>query len=212
MPPSARPLLSLSPQKFAVLKAALFVAALVPAAFVVATVFSDSPPANPVDFFTQKTGETALRFLVITLAMTPLRLLTGWQAPLKLRRMFGLFAFFYAACHFCVYLFLDLQLDFSLVLDDVIERKYITVGATALLLLIPLALTSNRFSVKKMGFAAWQKLHRAVYFISICGAVHFLWIKRAKNIGEPLIYLALICILLALRLPPMQRFLRRARR
>ncbi|MGI9298479.1 MAG: sulfite oxidase heme-binding subunit YedZ [Gammaproteobacteria bacterium] len=209
MPPSAR----LSPRKFFALKAALFAASLLPAAVVVAALFfSDNPPAEPVDFLTRETGESALRFLIITLAMTPLRLLTGRQGPLQLRRMFGLFAFFYAACHFSVYLFLDLQLDFSLAWDDVVKRKYITVGAAALLLLIPLAATSNQFSVKKMGFAAWQKLHRAVYAISVFGAVHFLWLKKGEDIGEPLAYLFIILLLLATRPPPMQKLLRRARR
>ena len=209
MPPSAR----LSPRKFFALKAALFAASLLPAAAVVAALFfSDNPPAEPVDFLTRKTGETALQFLAITLAMTPLRLLTGWNSPVKLRRMFGLFAFFYAACHFSVYLFLDLQLDFALVWDDIVERKYITVGASALLLLIPLAATSNQFSIKKIGFAAWQKLHRAVYPIGVFGAVHFLWLAKGEDIGEPLAYLLIICALLALRLPPAQKTLARLRR
>ena len=143
--------------------------------------------------------------------MTPLRLLGGWRTPVKLRRMFGLYAFFYALCHFSVYLFLDLQLDFSLLWDDVIERKYITVGFTAFLLLLPLAATSNGFCIRRLGAAVWTKLHRAVYAIGILGALHFLWIKRGKDIGEPLVYAFIICALVSMRLPAAQNFLKRAR-
>ncbi len=199
----------LSPRQFTVLKAALFILCLAPAAAVTAKIFSPSPPVDPVQYLTFFSGEQALRFLVITLAMTPLRLVSGWHSPVKLRRMFGLFAFFYAACHFSVYLSLDLQFNFSQVWEDIVERKYITVGFAAFILLLPLAATSNAAAIKAMGFALWQKLHRAVYPIAIFGAIHFLWIKRAKDIGEPLIYLFIICALLAFRLPAVQRRLQR---
>ncbi len=203
----------LSPRRFAILKWTLFALCLVPAARAAAAVFfSGSPPPDPVEFLTGESGEWTLRFLVITLAITPLRLLFNTPTPLKLRRMFGLFAFFYAACHFSVYLFFDLQLDFSHVLEDILERKFITVGFTALVLMAPLAATSNAFSIRRMGAKMWLNLHRAVYAIGIFGAVHFLWLKRAKNIGEPLIYLAIICALLAVRLPAAQNLIRRVRR
>ena len=203
----------LPPKIFFILKAALFLACLAPAVAAVAEVFlSDSPPGDPVAFLTRQSGELALKFMVITLSMTPLRLLTAWSAPLKLRRMFGLFAFFYAACHFSVYLFLDLQLNFALVLDDIIKRKYITVGFAAFLLLLPLAATSNNFSIRRLGAKMWTKLHRAAYAIGILGAVHFLWLEKGDDLGEPLAYLAVICALLAVRLPAVQQFLKKARR
>lgn len=210
MPPSSR---LLTPRRFLFLKAVLFVLCLVPAALCVRAVFfSDNPPSEPIEFLTRESGEQALRLLVITLAMTPLRLLGGWQTPVKLRRMFGLYAFFYALCHFSVYLFLDLQLDFSLVWDDIVERKYITVGFTAFLLLLPLAATSNKFSIRRLGTATWSNLHRAVYAIGFLGALHFLWIKRGKDIGEPLLYALIIFTLVSMRLPAAQNFLKRARR
>ena len=203
----------LTPARFAYLRAFIFILCLLPAAFAIKAVFfSASPPSEPVGFLTLHSGETALRLLVITLSMTPLAIISKSAAPIKLRRMFGLYVFFYALCHFSVYLLLDLQLDFSILWDDVIERKYITVGFLALVLLCPLAITSNKFSLKKMGFRNWQRLHRAVYIISIAGAIHFLWIKRAKNIGEPIIYLIIICLLLALRLPFARQQLERLRR
>lgn len=198
----------LSPRQFFALKAALFALSLAPVFAVVARMFlSHNPPAEPVEFLLRETGENALRFLIITLAMTPLRLITNWSAPVKLRRMFGLFAFFYAFCHLGVYVQLDLQLDFALLWDDIVERKYITVGFAAFVLLVPLAITSNARMIKKMGFAAWQKLHRAVYPIAVLGAIHFLWIQRGEELGEPLAHLFIICALLAMRFPPARDFI-----
>ncbi|MGU9951311.1 MAG: sulfite oxidase heme-binding subunit YedZ [Gammaproteobacteria bacterium WSBS_2016_MAG_OTU1] len=211
MPPAKR---SLSPRKFFVLKAALFLLCLLPAVVMFGAVFLGElldlePPADPVEFLTKESGEQALRFLIITLAMTPLRNLTKWSSPIKLRRMFGLYVFFYALIHFNIYMFLDLQLDFSLVVNDIIERKYITVGFIAFLLLIPLAITSNKFLIKKMGAKKWTALHRAVYAIGLLGAVHFLWLKRGNPI-EPLVYLLIICVLLAMRLPAARPFFDKA--
>ena len=207
MPPSAR----LSPRKFFAVKAFFFVLSLSPVAAIVGELFFDAP-AEPGEFIVHESGEQAIRFLIITLAMTPLNLVFGWSAPVKLRRMFGLFAFFYAACHFSAYLLLDLQLDFGVLWNDIVDRKYITVGFAALLLLIPLAATSNGAAIKKIGFAAWQKLHRAMYPICILGAVHFLWIKKGNDIGEPLVHLAIILSLLALRFAPVRAILLRRRK
>ena len=202
----------LSPRRFAAFKWTLFAACLIPAAAAAAAVFSDSPPADPVEFLTGESGEWALRFLVATLAMTPLRLLSGWTAPLKLRRMLGLFAFFYAACHFAVYLFLDLQLDFSHVMDDLLERKFIGPGFAAFVLLLPLAATSNAFSVRRLGAKMWLNLHRAVYPIAVFAAVHFLWLVKGDDLGEPLVYLAIICALLALRFPAARKLAERGKK
>ena len=199
MPTASRPL---SPRRFFILKAALFLLCLIPAAAMLARVFlSGEPPADPVEYLTRESGEQALRFLIITLAMTPLRILTQWSAPLKLRRMFGLFAFFYTAGHFAVWLFLDLQLDFALVWDDIVERNYIAVGFAALLILIPLAATSNNFSIKKLGGKKWTALHRAAYAATLLGAIHFLWLTRGDDLAEPIMHLLIICTLLSVRLP-----------
>ena len=186
--------------RFAVVKAALFVLSLAPVGFFTAAILGGGV-AEPVAFLTRETGEQALRFLLITLAMTPLRLASGWSGFIKLRRMFGLFAFFYALCHFGVYVFLDLQLDFAAVVDDIIRRKYITVGFAALVLLLPLALTSNSWSIKRLGARKWSKLHRAVYVIALLAPIHFLWQERGEDLTEPLVYLGLMIALLALRVP-----------
>lgn len=202
---------TLSPRQFSLLKAALFLLCLVPAAAMLTAVFfSSQPPSDPAEFLARETGENALRLLIITLAMTPLRLIFNRPGPIKLRRMFGLFAGFYTLCHFLVYLFIDLQLDFALLWEDIVDRKYIAVGFAAALLMLPLALTSNDFSIKKMGFKAWQKLHRAIYPIALLGGIHYLWIQRGEDLTGPLVHIAVICALLALRLPVAQRLFRRA--
>ena len=157
--------------------------------------------ADPVEHLTGETGEFALRMLVLALAVTPLRLATGWNWLLRLRRMVGLFAFFYAFAHFMVYVALDRRFDPTTVLDDIIERKFITVGFAAFALLVPLALTSNNWSVKKLGGKAWMKLHKVVYAIAIFAAVHFLWLQRGDDMTEPLVYLGIFIALLALRVP-----------
>ena len=197
----------LSSRQFYLLKTVLFVASLLPAGMAAHVIFSN-PPADPVAYLTDRSGETALQFLIITLTMTPLRHITRWASPIKLRGMFGLFAFFYALCHFAVYLFLDLQMDFSLLWDDVIKRVYITVGFAAFVLLIPLAITSNAFSIRRLG-AKWLKLHRAVYAIGVLAAVHYLWGERGEELGEPIAYLLTIIFLLSLRLPPVRDMIKR---
>jgi len=197
----------LSPRQFWLFKAALFIASLAPAAAYIYTIFYDPPP-DPVQFLTHETGETALKFIIITLMMTPLRLMTGWATPLKLRGMFGLFAFFYVFGHLQIYVMLDLQLDFALFLEDIQDRVYITVGFAAFVLLVPLAITSNKYSIKRLG-KKWQSLHRAVYAIAILGAVHYLWSERGEELGEPLAYLFVILFLLALRLPPVRDKIKR---
>ena len=118
-----------------------------------------------------------------------------------MRRMFGLFAFFYTLAHFEVWLLLDLKLDFTLVWDKIVEHNYIAVGFVALLILIPLAATSNNFSIKKLGGKKWAALHRAAYAATLLGAIHFLWLTRGDDLAEPIIHLLIICALLSARLP-----------
>ena len=155
--------------------------------------------ADPAAFLNHLTGEWTLRLLLLTLAITPLRMLTGANWLLRLRRMSGLFVFAYAFGHFCVYLFLDLQLDFSLLAEDIIERKYITVGFAAFVLLLPLAMTSNDISVRKLGGKLWVKIHRAVYVIGVLGILHYLWIKKGDNITGPIVHGLILMTLLSFR-------------
>ena len=155
--------------------------------------------ANPIEFITRNLGEWTLIFLMITLAVTPLRRLSGWQWLIKLRRMLGLFAFFYAALHFVTYIWLDQFFDLQDIVKDVIKRPFITVGFAAFLCLIPLAVTSTNAMVKRLGGKRWQSLHRLVYAIGILGVVHYWWLVK-KDIREPLLYAAILSLLLGLRI------------
>ena len=191
------PLARLSSAAVGRVKAVLFVVLLLPLFPIVGGALRAT---DPVEHLTGESGEFALRMLVLTLLVTPLRLAAGWNWLLRTRRMIGLYAFFYAAMHFGVYLALDRQFNFATILEDVAERKFITVGFAAFVLLVPLALTSNNWSVKKLGGQAWLKLHRLVYAIALFAPLHFLWLKRG-NKAEPLVYLGIFLVLLALRIP-----------
>lgn len=153
--------------------------------------------ANPVEELIHRCGIWGLNFLLITLAVTPLRELSGWNWTLRLRRMFGLFAFFYICLHFLVYAGLDQRFNLSRIIEDVIERPYITLGMSGLLLLIPLAITSTNAMMRRLG-RRWQKLHRLVYVIAILGVWHFFW-QVKLDIREPLIYVAILTVLLGFR-------------
>jgi sulfoxide reductase heme-binding subunit YedZ len=152
--------------------------------------------ANPVETITFNTGDWALRFLLITLAISPLRSWTGLNVLIRFRRMLGLYAFFYACCHFSIWFVADHALDFSSMLEDIIERPYITFGFSALILLIPLAITSNNAMVRKLG-RNWSKLHKLTYIIIILGVLHYLWLVKA-DYQEPVLY-ALIALVLLLQ-------------
>ena len=155
--------------------------------------------ANPIEFITRNLGEWTLIFLMITLTVTPLRRLSGWQWLIKLRRMLGLFAFFYAALHFVTYIWLDQFFDLQDIVKDVIKRPFITVGFAAFLCLIPLAVTSTNAMVKRLGGKRWQALHRLVYAVAILGVVHYWWLVK-KDIREPLLYAAILAVLLGIRI------------
>ncbi|EGV30869.1 Sulfoxide reductase heme-binding subunit yedZ [Thiorhodococcus drewsii AZ1] len=180
-------------------KVVLFAACLAPCGLLVWDAVSGSLGPNPVEALLHGTGDWALRLLLVTLAMTPLRRLTGQVWPIRLRRMLGLFAFFYVALHLTVYLWLDRELAWSTIVDDVIKRPYISVGFVAFLMLIPLALTSTRGWMRRLG-RRWTQLHRAVYVIAVLGVVHYLWLVKA-DLREPLIYASVLTILLAFRVP-----------
>src|SRR4029079_7648480 len=152
---------------------------------------------NPVEDLELTTGIWALRFLVVTLAVTPLRRLTGWNRVIQYRRMLGLFAFFYVCVHFAVYVGVDQFFAFDLILKDVVKRPFITMGFTAFVLMIPLALTSTKGWIRRMG-KRWLLLHRLIYICAVCAAIHYLW-KVKVMIGSPVYYAAGIALLLAFR-------------
>ena len=183
------------------LKALLFLLCLVPLAKLVLEIFGVggmSLGANPIEELIHRLGIWGLNFLLITLTVTPLRRLTGKGWLLRFRRMFGLFAFFYVLMHFLTYAGLDQRFDLPVIFEDIVERPFITVGFTAFLLLIPLALTSTNAMVRRLG-RRWQKLHRLVYLIAILGVVHFYWQVKLDTL-EALIYAAILALLLGFRL------------
>ena len=180
------------------IKPLVFVACLIPALLLVRDAFTGGLGVNPIEDITHRTGDWALRFLLVTLAVTPVRRLAGWHGLIRFRRMVGLFAFFYAVLHFSTYLVFDHFFDILLIIDDVAERKYVTAGFVAFVLMIPLAVTSTQGWIRRMG-KRWTALHRLVYASAAAGVVHFLWLVKI-DIGEPLIYAAILAILLGARL------------
>jgi sulfoxide reductase heme-binding subunit YedZ len=187
-----------------VLKPAIFVAALIPFALLVRDTVTGNLAAEPVKDLTHRTGETALFLLAATLAVTPLRRITRFSALVNVRRMVGLFAFFYAVLHFGIYVadqtvFAGQGLSLALVVEDVAKRPYITVGFTAFLLLIPLALTSTKGWIRRLGGKRWQAVHRLVYVSASLGVLHFLWLVKA-DVRRPVMYGIAVVVLLAARL------------
>lgn len=154
--------------------------------------------ANPVEELMDRNGQWGLRFLLITLAVTPLRRVTGWNWLLRLRRMLGLFAFFYVLMHFVTYAVIDHRLDLGIIVEDIVERPFITLGITALMLLIPLAATSTNAMMRRLG-KRWQMLHRLIYPIAILGVWHFWW-QVKQDLREPLIYALILAVLLGYRI------------
>jgi sulfoxide reductase heme-binding subunit YedZ len=180
------------------LKTFVFIICLIPFGQLLFRAYSDDLGANPIDAITRFTGSWSLFILLASLAVTPLRRLTGWNDLIKYRRMLGLFAFFYAALHFSTYVVLDLYFDFSRIAKDILKRPYITVGFTALLLMIPLALTSTAAMVRRLG-KRWQQLHYLVYPIAVLGVLHFYWLVKS-DIKRPAQYGLVLALLLAWRL------------
>jgi len=182
------------------LRIVVFALALVPLARLVMLGALDALTANPVEFVQRSTGTWALAMLCITLAVTPLRRLFGWSSLMRLRRMLGLFAFFYACLHLLTYAWLDQWFDWRAIVDDVLERPFITVGLTAFLLLIPLAATSTNAMMRRLG-RRWQELHRLVYAIAVLAVLHYWWHKAGKNdFSAPLAWALVVAGLLAVRL------------
>jgi sulfoxide reductase heme-binding subunit YedZ len=160
----------------------------------------DGLTANPIEFITRATGDWTLYFLCLTLAVTPLRRVTGLNALIRFRRMLGLFTFFYASLHFLTFIWFDHFFDLAEMMRDVLKRPFIAMGFSAVVLLVPLALTSNDLMLRKLG-RRWSVLHRLIYLIAILALLHFWWMRAGKNnFTEPLVIAAVIAVLLALRL------------
>ncbi|CAJ6827844.1 sulfite oxidase subunit YedZ [Burkholderia pseudomallei] len=188
-----------APGWLAPVKIAAFVAALYPLARIVFFGVTDRLGANPIEFVTRSTGLWTLVFLCITLAVTPLRRLTGINALLRLRRMLGLYAFFYAVLHFTTYIWFDKWFDVVEIAKDVVKRPFITVGFAAFVLLIPLAATSPRAIARRLG-RHWQTLHKAIYAIAAFGILHFWWMRAGKHdLALPKLYGAIVLVLLGWR-------------
>ena len=178
-------------------KRLLFIACSVPFCLLLYNGFTNNLTANPIKEITHFTGEWTLNLLLATLAVTPLRKITGNNSLIRYRRMLGLFTFFYACLHFSTYLVLDQFFDWNEIVLDVAKRPYITVGFTAFALLIPLAVTSTNRMVQRLG-NNWRKLHRLIYLIGALAIVHYLWLVKA-DLLPPIIYGVILCVLLALR-------------
>ncbi len=190
------------PQRYvAWIKVAVFVLALVPLGRLVtgAFLYPEWLGANPAEFITRATGDWALRMLLITLAVTPLRRLSGWNWLLRLRRMLGLFAFFYAAVHFSSYISFDHVFDAGAILKDIVKRPFITVGFLCLMFMLPLAATSANAMVRRLGAKRWIALHRLVYLVAPLAVLHFWWMVK-RDLTEPIIYAIVLAGLLGARL------------
>ena len=182
-----------------ILKPAVFALALAPLLGLLWKAYAGTFSANPIKDVTEETGIWTLRFLLITLAVTPLRSITRWSPAGTFRRMLGLFAFFYGFLHFTTYVYLDQFFAFDEILRDIAKRPFITVGFAAFVLMIPLALTSPNRVVRWIGGKRWKVLHRTVYVVALGGVIHYLWLVKADT-SRPLLYGAALVILLLVRL------------
>ncbi len=189
-----------SAARLAWIRRGVFVLALMPLASVILAGFQGRLGANPIETISRSSGDWTLYFLCFTLAITPLRQLTGQHWLLKLRRMLGLFTFFYASLHFLCFIWFDHFFDPAAIWKDVLKRPFITVGFIAYLLLLPLAATSSDAMVRRLG-RQWARLHRLVYLVAVLAILHFWWMRAGKNdFAEPLLFGAIIALLLGTRL------------
>jgi sulfoxide reductase heme-binding subunit YedZ len=179
-------------------KRSLFVICLIPAGILIWRGFTGRLGANPVEFIEHATGDWTLRFLLITLAVTPLRKIFNQPQLARFRRMLGLFAFFYAVVHLMMYLTFDQMFDVKAIFADVAKRLYIMAGTAGLLLMIPLAITSTASMVRRMGPKNWQRLHRLIYFSTLAGVIHYYWLVKS-DVREPLMYGAILLVLMLYR-------------
>ena len=179
-------------------KVSVFIVSLVPLFYLVIGIFTNNLSANPIEYILHSTGFWTLTFLLITLTITPLRKIKKLNRLIKYRRMLGLFAFFYAFLHFSIYLGIDRFFDWDEIFKDIFERPYITVGFTAFLLLIPLAITSTKKMIRRLG-KKWQSLHRLIYVIVVLGVIHFWWLVK-KDLTEPIIFSIILFFLFLIRI------------
>ncbi len=180
------------------LKPGIFVGGLVPVGVIAWRSAYGQLGADPVAVALNQMGYLALTFLVAALLCTPVKIVAGWSSAIRLRRMLGLFAFFYAALHFLTYLVIDQSLNLSAVLSDIAKRNFILVGFLALVILTPLAITSTDRMVRRLGFARWKRLHRLAYAAGCLGAIHFIW-RVKKDLREPLVFSAILAVALTVR-------------
>jgi len=190
---------TLNNKALAWLKITVFLLALFPLCKLGLSAYFDDLGANPIEKITRTTGYWTLSFLLITLTITPMRRLSGWSWPARLRRMLGLFVFFYGSLHFLTYLVLDQFFDWTSIVNDIVKRPYITVGFAAFILLIPLAITSTNRMMKRLGGKRWRTLHSLIYLIAVGGVVHYWWLVK-KDITNPLAFALLLAVLLGIRL------------
>lgn len=180
-----------------IVKPLVFIACLLPLSLLVFGLIQDTLGANPIEELTRRSGEWTLRFLLLTLCMTPIQRLLKQSWPIKLRRMLGLYTFFYASAHLLTYLWLDQFFDWGEIITDIIKRPFILVGMSAFLLLLPLAITSNHAMMRRLG-KLWKRLHQLVYLIGGLGVLHFYWLVK-KDLFTPSIYLVILIVLLGYR-------------
>jgi len=181
------------------LKPAVFLACLAPLGWLIWRALHAQLGANPIETVTHSTGDCTLTFLLITLSVTPLRKLTRQYWLINFRRMLGLFAFFYGTLHLMTWVWLDKFFDVHEMLADVVKRRFITAGMTAFALMIPLALTSTKWSIRRLGGKRWQLLHRLIYFSAAAGVIHYIWLVKA-DLKKPLEYAAVLAVLMLYRL------------
>ncbi|MFQ5745129.1 MAG: sulfite oxidase heme-binding subunit YedZ [Acidobacteriota bacterium] len=181
------------------LKTAVWAACLLPLALLLYQFQTDNLGANPINYVTRTLGDWTLRILLATLSLTPLRLVFRISWQMSLRRLLGLFTFFYACLHFSIWIVIDYFFDWEQMLADIIKRPYITVGLLALTLLVPLAATSTTRMVKRLGGRNWRWLHKLVYVVGVLGVVHYLWLAK-KGVNDPFLYAGVLVILLGIRL------------
>jgi methionine sulfoxide reductase heme-binding subunit len=179
------------------LKVLIFVAGLAPGGMLIAGALTGNLGANPIEFITHQTGTFALAFLIVTLSVTPIRRLSGWHEVIRVRRLLGLFAFFYASVHLLTWVVLDQFFDAPAMLEDIAKRPYITIGMAGFLCMVPLALTSNAAMIRRLG-RRWQTLHRLTYAAAVAGVVHFWWLVKA-DVTEPQRWAAALTVLLGFR-------------
>lgn len=180
------------------MRAAVFAVALVPFVRLVSGFFTDDLTANPIEFITRQTGYWALVLLTASLAVTPIRRLTGWNDIIKLRRLIGLLAFFYATLHLVTWIVLDKFFNLDIMIEDVVKRRFITIGMLTWIILVPLALTSTTNTIRRLG-RKWQTLHRLAYVAGITGVIHFWWLVKA-DVFEPQMFAAALAVLFGVRI------------